>query len=150
MQLPGLIAAVLVGAAGLPAQARTSPQAAATSPALREAISVLPPEETIPPADAITATGKTEEPGAAPPPADTPPADTPPAAAALPAGAGVLDSATVQRIVDRLISLNFLANAAEAQDPDRLTAAIRDFQSSAGISPSGTFDRDTVGRLTTP
>ena len=139
-----LIAAVLAAVAGLPAEARTSPQAAATSPALREAISVLPPEETIPPADAIPPADKAEVPGAAPPP------DAPPAAAALPAGAGVLDSATVQRIIDRLVSLNFLANAAEAQDPDRLTAAIRDFQSSAGISPSGTFDRDTVGRLTTP
>ncbi|KUR70313.1 hypothetical protein AQZ52_15815 [Novosphingobium fuchskuhlense] len=71
-------------------------------------------------------------------------------ATALPAGSGVLDSATVQRIVDRLVSLHFLANAADAQDPDLLTQAIREFQANAGISPSGTLDRDTVGRLTTP
>ncbi|WP_292929563.1 peptidoglycan-binding domain-containing protein [Novosphingobium sp. PASSN1] len=145
MPLPGLIAAVLVAVAGVPAQARTSPQAAATSPALGEAISVLPPEETIPPVDATPPADKAEASGGLPQAAAAPPAAT-----ALPAGAGVLDSATVQRIVDRLVSLNFLANAVEAQDPDRLTAAIRDFQSSAGISPSGTFDRDTVGRLTTP
>lgn len=73
-----------------------------------------------------------------------------PAAAALPAGSGVLDSATVQRIVERLVGLHFLANPADAQDPETLIDAIRAFQLSVGISPSGTFDRDTVGRLTTP
>jgi len=73
-----------------------------------------------------------------------------PQAAALPAGSGALDSATVQRIVDRLVALHYLTNAAEAQNPDAMVQAIKDFQSGAGISPSGTLDRDTIGRLTTP
>ncbi|MFM9937549.1 MAG: peptidoglycan-binding domain-containing protein [Novosphingobium sp.] len=72
------------------------------------------------------------------------------AAAALPAGSGTLDSATVQRIIERLIALHFLASAADAQSQDVVTLAIKDFQSSAGISPTGTLDRDTIGRLTTP
>ena len=71
-------------------------------------------------------------------------------AAALPAGSGALDSATVQRIVERLVALHFLASASDAQSADTLAQAIRDFQTSTGISPSGTLDRDTIGRLTTP
>lgn len=72
------------------------------------------------------------------------------AAAALPAGSGTLDSATVQRIIERLIALHFLASVSDAQSQDVVTQAIKDFQSSAGISPTGTLDRDTIGRLTTP
>ena len=83
------------------------------------------------------------------PPSPAAPVTTP-AAAALPAGSGALDSATVQRIVERLVALHFLASTADAQNPDTMAQAIRDFQSSTGISPSGTLDRDTIGRLTTP
>jgi hypothetical protein len=71
-------------------------------------------------------------------------------AAALPAGSGALDSATVQRIVDRLVALHLLSSSADAQNPDAMIQAIKDFQTGAGISPSGTLDRDTIGRLTTP
>jgi hypothetical protein len=74
----------------------------------------------------------------------------PQAAAALPAGSGTLDSATVQRIVDRLVALHFLSSAMDAQNPELIAQAIRDFQLSAGISPTATLDRDTIGRLTTP
>lgn len=70
--------------------------------------------------------------------------------ATLPAGSGTLDSATTQRIIDRLVELHFLNSAADAQNPDAVVLAIRDFQASIGISPSGTMDRDTVGRLTLP
>jgi hypothetical protein len=70
--------------------------------------------------------------------------------AALTAGSGTLDSATGQRITERLVALHFLPAAADAQNPDTLTQAIRDFQTSAGISPTGMLDRDTIGRLTTP
>ena len=110
---------------------------------MRDAIGVPPPDEVIPSGDGLPlAEHAPQAPAASAPPI--------PPAAALPAGSGVLDSATVQRIVDRLVSLHILASAADAQDPDRLTAAIRDFQTSAGISPTGIFDRDTVGRLTSP
>ena len=68
----------------------------------------------------------------------------------LPAGSGLLDSATAQRAIDRLVALHFLASPADAQNPDLLVQAIKDFQASIGISPSGTMDRDTVGRLTLP
>jgi hypothetical protein len=135
-----LLAASLVVPVGHAALA----QSAATSPELSAAVSVPEPDE---PADAD-----------APLPLDalTPPSPAPalpappPAAAALPAGSGLLDSATIQRIIDKLVGLHFLANAADAQDPDLLTQAIREFQSNAGMSPSGTLDRDTVGRLATP
>lgn len=79
-----------------------------------------------------------------------PPQQVQPLAAALPAGSGVLDSATIQRIVDRLVALHFLSGVADAQNPEAVAQAIKDFQTSAGISPTGTLDRDTVGRLTTP
>jgi peptidoglycan hydrolase-like protein with peptidoglycan-binding domain len=141
------LTALIAASLAIPAHA----QSAATSPALRTAVAepapdepppaeLPPPPEGSPVPDAL--------PVAVPPPAGSPQAS--PDAAALPAGSGVLDSATVQRIVDRLVSLHFLANAADAQDPDTLTQAIREFQANAGISPSGTLDRDTVGRLTTP
>lgn len=68
----------------------------------------------------------------------------------LPSGSGLLDSATAQRAIDRLVALHFLASPADAQNPDTLVQAIKDFQASIGISPSGTMDRDTVGRLTLP
>ena len=68
---------------------------------------------------------------------------------ALPAASGALDSATVKRIVDRLVALHFLASAADADNPEALDQAIRSFQTNIGISASGTLDRDTVGRLTT-
>ncbi len=88
---------------------------------------------------------------AAPEDGATAPAAPPaPSAAALPAGSGVLDSATVQRIVERLVALHFLGNAADAHDPETLIDALRAFQTSSGISPTGTLDRDTIGRLTTP
>ncbi len=83
----------------------------------------------------------------------TGPAASPPRTAApvtLPAGSGLLDSATAQRAIDRLVALHFLASPADAQNPEALGKAIRDFQASIGISPSGTMDRDTVGRLTLP
>ncbi|WP_298191355.1 peptidoglycan-binding domain-containing protein [Novosphingobium sp.] len=140
--LPLLLAAALVLPAG---EGTALAQSAATSPELSTAVSVHAPDE---PAAAEVPLPLDLVP--APPPAPTASSSPPPAAAALPAGSGVLDSATVQRIVDRLVSLHFLANAADAQDPDLLTQAIREFQSNAGISPSGTLDRDTVGRLTTP
>jgi hypothetical protein len=141
--LPFLIAASL----GLPGAVAFG-QSAATSPALGDAVAVPAPDET-PVADPLLPGDSTIPPVPAPLPttlADAPP----PLAAALPAGSGVLDSATVQRIVDRLVQLHFLASAADAQDPDTLTEAIREFQINAGISPTGTLDRDTVGRLTTP
>jgi len=103
------------------------------------------PEISLPddPADAPIA--QTDPPARiASPPAQPPPTLT----AALPPGASVLDSATVQRIADRLLELHFLPSAADAQNPDAMAQAIRDFQTSVGISPSGTLDRDTVGRLT--
>ena len=139
--LPLLLAAALV----LPAGGAALAQSAATSPELSTAVSVPAPDE---PAAPVVPPALDVVPAPSPAPATSP--APPPAAAALPAGSGVLDSATVQRIVDRLVSLHFLANAADAQDPDLLTQAIREFQSNAGISPSGTLDRDTVRRLTTP
>jgi len=96
--------------------------------------------------DALPAATHRQDP-AIPAPVTTP-AATP--AAALPAGSGALDSATLQRIVERLVALHFLASTADAQNPDTMAQAIRDFQSGTGISPSGTLDRDTIGRLTTP
>ena len=68
---------------------------------------------------------------------------------ALPAASGALDSATVKRIIDRLVALHFLASAGDADTPEALDQAIRSFQTNIGISASGTLDRDTVGRLTT-
>jgi hypothetical protein len=141
--LPFLIAASL----GLPGAVAFG-QSAATSPALGDAVAVPAPDET-PVADPLLPGDSTIPPVPAPLPT-TLAAAPPPLAAALPAGSGVLDSATVQRIVDRLVQLHFLASAADAQDPDTLTEAIREFQINAGISPTGTLDRDTVGRLTTP
>jgi hypothetical protein len=138
--LPFLLAASLLAPVGQAALA----QSAATSPELSAAVSVPAQDE---PAAADAPLPLDALPAPSPAPALPAP---PPAAAALPAGSGVLDSATIQRIVDRLVGLHFLANAADAQDPDLLTQAIREFQSNAGISPSGTLDRDTVGRLTTP
>ena len=72
-----------------------------------------------------------------------------PELSALPAASGALDSATVKRIVDRLVALHFLASVADAENPEALDLAIRSFQTNIGISASGTLDRDTVGRLTT-
>jgi hypothetical protein len=145
-----LLAFLIAASFGLPGAAALG-QSAATSPAIGNAVSVpapddppladdpLPNDGTIPPVPAPLPTTLAAAPQAAAP-----------LAAALPAGSGVLDSATVQRIVDRLVQLHFLASAADAQDPDALTEAIREFQVNAGISPSGTLDRDTIGRLTTP
>ena len=146
-------------------------QSAVTSPALSPAVEPRDPadpplpilyddlmRDDEPPSKPSAATGPTS--AAAPPDAVTvpdlpPPATAPlvtpsPVAAALPAGSGVLDSATVQRIVDRLVAMHFLYAAADAQDSEVMAQAIRDFQESAGISPTGTLDRDTIGRLTTP
>jgi len=81
--------------------------------------------------------------------ATAPAPQTSASAIAQPAGAGALDSTTVQRIVDRLVGQRFLASAADAQDPALFAEAIKGFQSSVGISPSGTLDRDTIGRLVT-
>jgi Putative peptidoglycan binding domain len=77
-------------------------------------------------------------------------AGAPQVAAALPAGSGTLDSATVQRIVDRLVALHLLASAADAQNADAMVQAIKQFQTSSGITPSGALDRDTLGLLLTP
>lgn len=63
-----------------------------------------------------------------------------------PAGANV-DSATMRRIAERLVMLNLLARADDAQDPALLAEALRAFQSASGIAPTGTLDRDTIGRL---
>lgn len=99
-----------------------------------------PPFSTIP-LPSVPQSGETDAPS-------SPPLSAP--LSALPGGSGLLDSATVQRMIDRLVALHFLASAADGQNPDTLVQAIRDFQSSAGISPTGTLDRDTIGRLTTP
>lgn len=79
-----------------------------------------------------------------------PPAPMPAQAVTLPSASGLLDSASVQRAIDRLVALHFLASPADGQNPDTLVQAIKDFQTSIGISPTGTMDRDTVGRLTLP
>ena len=87
---------------------------------------------------------------ATPPPGNSNSTPTPrPDLSALPAASGALDSATVKRIIDRLVALHFLASAANADNPEALDQAIRSFQANIGISASGTLDRDTVGRLTT-
>lgn len=62
-------------------------------------------------------------------------------------GNGTFDSGTMRRIAERLVSLNLLAHADDAQDSALLAEAIRTFQSNSGIAPTGTLDRDTVGRL---
>jgi hypothetical protein len=163
---PVLAVALVLGAHGSAAFS----QSAVTSPAL--STEVAPPDSAAPlplgyddllqdnepPSRPPASTGPTSvaaPPDAVsvpdlPPPATAPLVTPQPVAAALPSGSGVLDSATVQRIVDRLVAMHFLYAAADAQDADALTQAIRDFQESAGISPTGTLDRDTIGRLTTP
>ncbi len=83
------------------------------------------------------------------PPSPAPAPQTNASAIALPAGSGSLDSTTVQRIVDRLVGQHFLTSAADAQDPALFTEAIKAFQASVGISPTGMLDRDTIGRLVT-
>jgi hypothetical protein len=106
--LPFLIAASL----GLPGAVAFG-QSAATSPARGDAVAVPAPDET-PVADPLLPGDSTIPPVPAPLPT-TLAAAPPPLAAALPAGSGVLDSATVQRIVDRLVQLHFLASAADAR-----------------------------------
>ena len=110
------------------------------------AVGGFPPDESGPPlppaAPAHQPRGETISREGAPP--------SPALPAALTAGSGTLDSATAQRITERLVALHFLPGAADAQNPDTLTQAIRDFQTSAGMPPTGMLDRDTIGRLTTP
>lgn len=60
---------------------------------------------------------------------------------------GAVDSATLRRIAERLVSLNLLGRAEDAQDPALLLDALRAFQMAAGIAPTGNLDRDTIGRL---
>jgi hypothetical protein len=120
--------------------------AAVPAPSPRNGPATVPGiEDDLPDAGDANAPGTTNHRRAAPAP---PP--TAPIAAALPSGSGALDSATVQRIVERLVGLHLLASTADAQNPETFVQAIKDFQTSAGISPSGTLDRDTIGRLTTP
>ncbi|MDF8334358.1 hypothetical protein [Novosphingobium cyanobacteriorum] len=60
---------------------------------------------------------------------------------------GAVDSATLRRIAERLVSLNLLGRAEDAQDPALLLDALRAFQVATGIAPTGNLDRDTIGRL---
>ena len=130
-----------------PPQTVSSSAAVAPVPPAGDTPEASLPEDTATPATpAAPQTPPTDALDALPQTPATPSA--PAVTAALPPGSGVLDSATVQRIVDRLLALHFLASAADAQDAEALAQAIRDFQSSIGISASGTLDRDTVGRLT--
>ncbi len=55
-----------------------------------------------------------------------------------------LDAAVAQLVVNRLLQLRLLDNAADAQDPAKAAAAIRGFQSSVGLKPTGLLDRRTL------
>jgi len=136
-------------------------QTAVTSPAM-SAVSAVPDlDQTPPPLEDEPPRPAAEPAGTGPLPLVVPtettapaPAATPPRSgsslAALPSGSGLLDSATVQRMIERLVALHFLGNAESGENPDTLVQAIKDFQQSAGIGATGTLDRDTIGRLTTP
>ncbi|WP_225206590.1 peptidoglycan-binding domain-containing protein [Novosphingobium huizhouense] len=82
------------------------------------------------------------------------PASAPAPAAAGPAPADLAlsgqpqtDSATMRRIAMKLVALGFLGRADDADDPAVLSDAVRAYQSASGIAPTGTLDRDTIGRL---
>ena len=63
------------------------------------------------------------------------------------AGQAQTDSATMRRIAMKLVALGFLGRADDADDPAVLSDAVRAYQGASGIAPTGTLDRDTIGRL---
>lgn len=84
----------------------------------------------------------------APRPLPRPTSDTPPASQpTLPSAAGPIDPTTTQRIIARLVQLHWLNSATDAQDAGQLTAAIKAYQGSVGIPPTGLLDGDTIGML---
>lgn len=135
----------------------TAPGLAPPAPAATSATTVPDIEDELPDAGKADAPPTTSRRRTRSVPSPSPQAephslDRPAAALAAipqPAGAGSLDSATIQRITDKLVGLRFLSSAADAQDPGLFADAVKAFQSSVGISPTGTLDRDTIGRLVT-
>jgi hypothetical protein len=54
---------------------------------------------------------------------------------------------TAQLVVQRLVELHLLDDAASAADPAKLTAAIRGFQSGIGRKPTGVLDHKTLALM---
>ncbi len=58
-----------------------------------------------------------------------------------------LEPYVAQLIVARLVSLHLLETTADAQDPAKLSEAIKGFQSSIGAKPTGLLDRKTISLM---
>ncbi len=65
-------------------------------------------------------------------------------------GGSAFDSATLQRIVERMIQYGLLGSSTDAQEPALFEQAVRAYQRLVGIAETGILDRDTVGRFLAP
>lgn len=84
---------------------------------------------------------------AAAPPDPAPGFDTrgaPGPAFAQPRRDAPLDPIVAQLVVNRLVQLHLLDNAADAQDPGKAALAISGFQAGVGLKPTGVLDRKTL------
>jgi hypothetical protein len=58
-----------------------------------------------------------------------------------------IDPATTRLVIDRLVELHLLDDAAAASDPAKLTAAIKGFQSGIGRKANGVLDHKTLALM---
>jgi hypothetical protein len=58
-----------------------------------------------------------------------------------------LDPTIAQQVIARLVQLHLLDSAADAQDARKAADAVRGFQASAGLKPTGVLDRKTLALM---